>query len=187
MQEQLDLMGFEPEPQSLHTLLFAINLSPDTGTQVANLRNQLIEKHGLGGKQIGLKLLHVTLFDLELFVADKADRARRAAETVAVAPFDIVFDRALSFPASKAFVLSGSQGSNIALAALQQHLDVAMKKQGLRAKAIKTPHVTLMYGNRTVTEHLVEPIHWTVKEFTLIRSHVGKTLHEPLGSWPLRS
>jgi RNA 2',3'-cyclic 3'-phosphodiesterase len=186
MQEQLDLMGFEPERQPLHTLFFAITLDPHTGTQVAHLRDELIEKDELKGKKIGTKQLHVTLFDLELFVADKAAKARQAAQTVAMAPFEIVFDRALSFPSSQAFVLSSSQGSNTALAALQQDLDVAMKKQGLRAKAIKTPHLTLMYGGRTVAEHPVEPFHWTVKEFMLIRSHVGKTLHEPIGSWPLR-
>lgn len=50
MQEQFDLMGFEPEPQSLDTLFFAITLGPDTAEQVVNLRAQLIEKHGLKGR-----------------------------------------------------------------------------------------------------------------------------------------
>ncbi len=187
MQDQLDLMGFESEPQSLHTLFFAITLPPDTGMQVAALREKLIEKHRLNGTLIGMQHLHVTLLDLELFGDHKVDIARQAAESVAAAslPTNFVFDRVLSFSASKAVVLAGNSDGGVALATLRQSLEVAMRKLGLRAKPVKTPHLTLMYSGQTVQEHPVEPIQWSIKEFTLIRSHVGKTLHEPLGSWPL--
>lgn len=127
------------------------------------------------------------MIDLGLFAEHKVDIAKRAAESVATAslPLSFVFDRVLGFPASKAFVLASNSDSSIVLATLRQNLEVAMRKLGLRAKPVKTPHLTLMYSNQTVKERPVEPIQWTIKAFTLIRSHVGKTLHEPLGSWPL--
>jgi RNA 2',3'-cyclic 3'-phosphodiesterase len=187
MPEQLAFPGLEPELQSSHTMFFAIKPDPDTGAQVANFREQLIETLGLKGKLIRAQLFHVTLLDLGLFAANKADIARRAAETVAIAPLDIVFDRVLSFAGSDVLVLAGSKDGNIPLAALRQNLEVAMRKLGLRANPIRTPHMSLMYGNRTVAEHPVKAIRWTVKEFVLVRSHVGHTLHEPLGAWPIRN
>jgi RNA 2',3'-cyclic 3'-phosphodiesterase len=186
MQEQLDLMGFEPEPQSLHTLFFALTLDANIGTQVVTLREQLIEEHGLTGTPVGAQLLHVTLLDLGLFAEHKVDIARKAAEVVAATTrhLDILFDCAMSFAGGGALVLAGSGDGNVSLAALRQNLEVAMRKLGLRANPIKTPHLTLMYGNRISVEHPIEPIRWKAEKFVLIRSHVGDTLHEPLGTWP---
>jgi len=31
----------------------------------------------------------------------------------------------------------------------------------------------------------VAPVAWTARELVLIHSHLGKTRHERLGSWPL--
>ena len=46
------------------------------------------------------------------------------------------------------------------------------------------PHVTLLYDARSVDEHPIQPIFWTVTEFVLIRSMKG---HDYLGRWPLRA
>lgn len=185
MQEQLGFMGFEPEPQSPHTLFFAINPDADTAMRVKTLRAQLIDRHGLKGTLIGTPLLHVTLLDLGLFAEHKVGIAMKAAESVAIAslPLDIVFDCAMSFAGGRALVLAGG-GGNASLAALRQNLEVAMRKLGLRANPVKTPHLTLMHGSRMDIDHPVEPIRWTARKFALIRSHVGDTLHEPLGTWP---
>jgi len=45
-----------------------------------------------------------------------------------------------------------------------------------------TPHVTLLYDPRSVEEHPIEPISWTVSEFVLIHSMQG---HAHLARWPL--
>jgi len=57
---------------------------------------------------------------------------------------------------------------------------------GERVASSFTPHVTLLYDGRVVTERLVEPIRWTVREFVLVRSLLGKTRHIVIGRWPLR-
>ena len=63
-------------------------------------------------------------------------------------------------------------------------LDCAIASKGLRSLAKKdfTPHVTLLYAERNVEEHPIEPIGWTVSEFVLIHSMRG---HVHLGRWPL--
>lgn len=185
MPEQFSLPGLEAEPQSSDTVFFAINPDPDTATRIAQVGVRLRDAHGLKGKLLETSHFHVTLLFVGLYAATRVDVAKRSAETVVIAPFDVVFDRVLSFPGSRAFVLGSDGDSNVALAALRQRLDVGMRKLGLRAKPIHTPHLTLLYGDRIVTEQVIEPIRWTVKEFVLIRSHVGKSLHEPLGRWSL--
>ena len=51
------------------------------------------------------------------------------------------------------------------------------------AKKAFMPHVTLLYAERSVEEHPIEPIRWTVNEFVLIHSMHG---HVHLARWPLR-
>lgn len=70
----------------------------------------------------------------------------------------------------------------------QQTLGIAMKKAGLGrwAKPGYTPHVTLLYDDRSVAEQAVETICWTAREFVLVHSLIGQTLHVPLARWPLR-
>jgi RNA 2',3'-cyclic 3'-phosphodiesterase len=47
------------------------------------------------------------------------------------------------------------------------------------------PHLTLLYDNRRIEERFVEPIKWTVREFTLVLSLRGQTIYRPLGQWQL--
>jgi 2'-5' RNA ligase len=49
-----------------------------------------------------------------------------------------------------------------------------------------TPHVTLLYDRRCIDEQPIEPVGWTVREFALVLSLIGKTQHVPLGRWQLR-
>lgn len=55
-------------------------------------------------------------------------------------------------------------------------------------KGALSPHVTLYYADEfEPPESSGEPIDWHVDRFVLIRSHVGKSLHEVIGRWPLRA
>jgi len=46
--------------------------------------------------------------------------------------------------------------------------------------------VTLLYDDCSVAEQAVETICWTAREFVLVHSLIGQTLHVPLARWPLR-
>ncbi|SRR6266481_5701782 len=93
-----------------------------------------------------------------------ARMACEAAAEVRAPPFEVLFDRTVSFrgrPGNRPFVLLGDKGLD-RLRSLRRTLGVAMAREGFRylAKTDFTPHVTLLY----VEEYPIDPICWTVNE-----------------------
>ncbi|HMJ44641.1 MAG TPA: 2'-5' RNA ligase family protein, partial [Pseudolabrys sp.] len=110
-----------------------------------------------------------------------------AAAEVRAPPFEVLFDRSVTFrgkPGNQPFVLTGDDGLD-RLKSFRRTIGVAMSSKGLRYLAKKefTPHITLLYAERNVEEHRIEPIGWTVNEFVLIHSMRG---HVHLARWPLQ-
>lgn len=194
MSEQSFLPGFEAAPQPTDRLFFAIYPDAATAAHIAQLAQQLRAEQALLGKPLKPERFHVTLHHLGDYAGlpqDLVAAACGAAASVAAAPFDITFDRAASFastPRNRPFVLRGA-GGLAALAAFQQSLGEALKKTvlGRWAKPGFTPHVTLLYDDRSVPEQAVAPVSWTAHEFVLVHSLIGQTLHVPLARWPLHA
>ncbi len=85
------------------------------------------------------------------------------------------------------FVLQGDEGV-IGLLVLQQRLGRLMENAGLgRADPHYTPHMTLLYGDRTVDDEAVRPISWAVREFVLVHSLLGRSRYNILARFPLRA
>jgi 2'-5' RNA ligase len=84
-------------------------------------------------------------------------------------------------------VLIGTEGVS-ALREFQGKLLVALQKAGGRCRSGSNfaPHITLLYDDHIVPEHPVEPVSWTVPEFVLIHSLLGKTCYIPVARFPLR-
>jgi RNA 2',3'-cyclic 3'-phosphodiesterase len=208
MAEQFNLPGFDipspsapPQPRSQrpvqrgarlpHSLFFALVPSPEDVQRIAQVAKTLRAAHGLTGKLLLPERLHVTLRDLggyEKGVPDDVVAAAKAAAAAVMAlampRFDVTFDRLLHFPASRAVVLRSGIPS-VPLTALAQTLGLAVQQAGLRTKPGGTAHMTLMYDERGVPEHGIEPVGWAATEFVLIHSLVGKTEHLVLGRWSL--
>lgn len=188
MPEQFFLPGFDA-PHPTDRLFFALIPTPDAAASIARQRGLLRDIYGLKGRSIGVGRLHVTLSYLGDYLglpAGVVAAAIKAAASVRAAPFDVVFDRAMSFhgrPRNRPLVLLGDEGVS-ALTAFQQTLGRALQKAGIvTANSHYTPHVTLLYDNRLVPPGTIEPIRWTVNEFVLMRSLLGQTRHVPLGRW----
>ncbi|GLS31210.1 hypothetical protein GCM10007937_29200 [Mesorhizobium albiziae] len=154
---------------------------------------QLRAASGLRGELLRRQRLHVTLQHIGdykrlkskvLFAADLVGAA------ISMPPFEVVFDRAESFPAPPRrdrprqypAVLRG--GSD-ALFELHRLLAEAMRKLGLRPSDMFVPHMTMIYGDKAIAPQPVAPLRWTVREFLLIHSERGLTKHNILGRWPL--
>lgn len=184
--------GIDPPAKPTDRLFFAIFPSADVAARIEQLALHLRSKHGLKGKLLATGRFHVTLHHLGDFVGlpqGIVAAACEAAASVAMPPFEVTFDRALSFnrPSNRPFVLRGGDGL-AALMTFQQALSTALNHAGLgggKANAHFTPHVTLLYDDHGVTEQAIEPIAWTAHEFVLVRSLIGKTQHIPLARWPL--
>jgi RNA 2',3'-cyclic 3'-phosphodiesterase len=142
--------------------------------------------HKLEGRLINADCLHISLFFLGGLSEQSLHRACEAVADVRTNPFEVWFDRTVSFrgkAGNRPFVLSGEEGLT-QLISFRQMIATAMTREGLRRRANTnfTPHVTLLYDARDVEEHPIEPIGWTVNEFVLIYSERG---HVRLRRWPL--
>src|SRR5713101_613370 len=114
-----------------------------------------------------------------------ASRRRR----VGVMPrFAVAFDRAASFrgrPGNQPLVLRGDDGV-IGLTMLQDAVGTALEMAGLGPPGPHyTPPLTLLYGDRFVADHPVEPVGWTVHEFVLVHSLLGRSRYLLVARFPL--
>lgn len=197
MSEQLVLPGFE-RPRGLEPTdnFFLAVVPPVAVIPLIVERSQRCRKdHGLRGKALSASCLHVSLHSLgahSVVPANLVDAAGLALAAVSAPPLEISFDRALSFynrRAKRPFVARVSSDSAAALIAFHRALGEALTKAGLGRRVTRhfTPHMTLLYDQRLVEEHAIEPFGWTVTDFVLIHSLVGQGKHVHLAHWPLRS
>jgi RNA 2',3'-cyclic 3'-phosphodiesterase len=189
MPEQLALPGLAAKPTD--RLFFAVLPDAAAIAQVGAITDTLFRAHGLSGRRLAPRRLHVTLHPIGDFAGlpnDVAARALAAGESLRHAPVAIRFDKAGSFVRrhrTLPLVLRGG-GQVIPLIALQHALGEAMARQGLRHLSPHyTPHMTLLYDPRYVEARAVMPLEWTAREFVLIRSLIGKARYEVLGRWAL--
>lgn len=179
-------------PALTDSLFFAIYPDATAAGRIARLAQRAQAEHGLKGKPTAPERLHVTLHHLgafagvpEAIVAMACD----AASQVALPPFDVTFDRTSSFPGRRSkrpFVLRAGAENN-GLLELQATLGLALQAAGLAVKADSryTPHVTLFYDEHRPAGQSVDPIGWTVREFVLVRSRLGRSQYVQLARWPL--
>lgn len=195
MPEQLVFPGFLAPPAREPTdNLFLAFVPPAAKTSlIGELTRQFRRDHGLRGKPLAPCCLHVSLHGLGAYNGlppGLVDVVSAAVSVVSMPPFDVSFDRALSFynrRGTRPFVLRAG-GDIVALNAFHRALGDAMTKAGLGCRVSRhfTPHMTLLYDRQLVDEHQIETVSWTVTEFALVHSFVGQGRHDHLAHWPLR-
>jgi RNA 2',3'-cyclic 3'-phosphodiesterase len=196
MPEQ-DLFGDIPAPrpsqprktaaQPIHTWFFALRPSAEDAMRIQAHAASLLSSHGIAGKSIDAKRLHITLelvgHDVD---ASRVEAACRAGDVVKRAALDVRFDAAMTFSApSGPFVLLGGDGLDV-VRELRTTLAFAMADQGFSPVRSYEPHMTLGYDPRhRAPRFSIEPIGFRAVEFTLVKSHIGFSRHELLRTWPL--
>lgn len=181
-----------PQPSPADHLFLAILPPADIAHRLRQLAWRLRDRHGLKGWPRNASLLHVSLHGFGDALGRHPDlvaRAVEAAAAVSMPPFAVAFDRVVSFRTGerRPLVLLGG-GGTAGVLMLRQGLGEALAKAGFRWKAGGyTPHLTMLYDQKTIAEQAVEPVRWTADRFALVRSVVGKGHHVPLATWTLRS
>lgn len=197
---QLSLPGFDAVPLPTDGLFFA--LFPDTRSAQ---RIERIAHHVCGmqrdmqrGSSMpvprGTDRYHVTLHHLGNYAGGLPQatvaRAIRAASTVRTNAFAIAFDRAEDFR-GRPLVLRAHEGA-LALMEFRSALGKALEHAGFagRTRVPFTPHVTLGYrepadARRRFVEPLQDMIGWTVRDFVLVHSLLGRARHVALARWSL--
>lgn len=112
---QLGLPGFDP-PTPTDRLMFLLYPDPSTAERIAQEAARLKTALRLSGALLQTNRLHITLHHLGDYVGlpnDIVSKGVLAGQTLASAPFEVVFDRALSFanrPGNNPFTLQGGEG-----------------------------------------------------------------------------
>jgi 2'-5' RNA ligase len=178
-------------PSQKERIFFAALPDENTAVRIHALAEKLKAEHGFTGNLILPEHLHVTLFhlgDWAVLPEEIVNIASGAALQVSVPSFEVAFGRAESFRNSTGvypFVLTGDKAQ---WRALHEALRIALTAAGLggATRGDFQPHITLTYDKVRVKPLALAPISWTVRDFVLIHSQLGKTAHIHLGRWPLR-
>ena len=189
---QLSLFPTDGPKPAKYELILAVFPDEHTAQDIYQLGDKLRRKHRLIGRVRPLNHLHTSLpcftnvphgLDQVINLVDHA--CRGIAE--ATPPFDVTFDRVLSFKRrtlKQPLVLAGSKNGNAELKAFHRLL-VAKLSGRSNANHQFTPHVTLLY-DRQIDEEPINPVvSWKVNEVILVLSHVGATKYDRLGCWKL--
>jgi 2'-5' RNA ligase len=173
--------------QRLDGLFFSIYPDHAAAVRIANTAEHFRRAYGLNGAPLLTDRFHVTVQGLGNYDGlprSVVAKAIEAGAAVTSKPFEVAFDRVMSFAGSDALVLRGGDGVD-GIVMFHHALSVAMRKSGLSAGSQIKPHITLLYGRRRVEEQFIEPIRWTVRDFVLVHSRRGRTMHIPLEQWRL--
>lgn len=192
MSDQMTFDGFA-EAVPTDRLFFAVFPDGAARDAIARLAADIGRRHALRGKPIEAGRLHITLHHL----GDHAglpsalvEQAGHAAQRVVAPAFEVALDRVASFAAraeKKPCVLLEATGDS-PLRRFRKLLGERLVQAGLgkRVTSEFTPHVTLRYERVLLPEQAVAPIAWTVREFALVHSLLGRTEHRILQRWPLQ-
>lgn len=150
-------------------------------------------EHGLRATPIPGDRLHITLHYLGAFAglpADTIEQARAAASSVAMPAFHVTLNRIESFASrrpKRPLVIAGDPDE--AFCAFVDTLGQALQAAGIFVKSHPRfiPHVTAFYDEHRVASRSIAPIEWSVREFALVHSLLGRSQHEVLFRWPLAS
>lgn len=160
--------------------------------QIVECTRLLRVEHGLRGRAIEAERLHISLHGLgdHLSLPNMLiEEARDVGASVAMPPFDVVFDRAVSFRRTnrRPPVVLRASGDVTPLITFHRRLGDAMRKARLgRVASHFSPHMTLLYDDRVMKERVIEAVRLSVRDFTLVHSLVGQSRYIELARWPLR-
>ena len=153
---------------------------------------QLHSRYRFKGKLLAPDRYHISLFNFgehNGLPPRLVSEVMKAAAAIQASPFDVKFDRAMSFCGGKQRPLVLCGGDGVAkLIALQRAVGVAMRRARLgRARQQFVSHVTLLYDKDGIDEQPIERIGWTVNEVVLVHSLLGRGRYITLGRLLLRS
>ncbi len=186
-----DSLFAEPEPVLKNqSLFFAMLPDAEKAAEIRRFAQQLCSMHELTGDPISAKKLHLTLHAYKEFgrlAESLVQSAKMAGAKVAqrTKAFEITFDRVKSFPiAGRKPCVLAEDGGNAALKELYRELMVVLGKVKNGVAPAFTPHMTLLYDEKTVEEERLSPVTWMARELVLIHSRDG--FYDLRGRWPLQ-
>lgn len=177
----------------MHTYFFALFPDDVACDRIVAAADALQVARALGGRRVARPRLHMTAHFIGRFQQPASTveaHAIEAAERVTCAPFEMVLDRAYSFPrgggeAPGIFAPSTPPSALLSVAALLRDAMVGAANSP-RKRAAFRPHVTWLYSRDRIVETAIAPIAWRVAGFALAHTIPGQQLYRIVRRWPLR-
>jgi 2'-5' RNA ligase len=168
-------------------LLFLVYADPIAAVAAIETGRDVRHEYGLRGALLLPQQIHSTIWHVHDGFSPPPDDLIAAlaacANRVSMPAFRVSFDRVESFVGGP-LVLRGEDGV-VGLELLHEKLKAVL---GIKRTSRFVPHVTLLRDKRRLLPSmLIEPIEWTVSEFVLVHSLLGKTTHRVLARFPLVS
>lgn len=184
---------YAPRPDALF-----LALRPDdaAGQHIVEFAQALHQRYGLRGGLIGKSRLHVSLLGWSGFCAlpvGLVERVEEVLQSISRPPFLLGCDKVVSFHVpdrKRPLVLLPNEGV-AEFDALYRFIWERLLAGRLVLEKFRpiTPHVTMLYDFREITEQTIPPIRWMVREVTLIHSLRGRKglgpIHRDLARWTL--
>jgi 2'-5' RNA ligase len=191
--QSYDATGFNRAERMPHTYFFALFPDDVVCDQIVRTADALQNAQALGGRRVARPRLHMTAHFVGRYRQPDPTieaRAIEARERMTCAPFELVLDRAYSFPRDRGeapgiFAPSGPPGALLSFAA-QLRDEMAVAANARRKAVAFRPHVTWLYSSDRIVETAIEPIAWRVSEFALAHALPGQQQYEILRVWKLR-
>lgn len=174
---------------------FAVRPDARARAEIATVADRLRRSHRGNGTPVGIDSLHLGLCPVGRSARTQQPleaSLRSAAAAVRGMGFDVTLDTMMRFTAREGqfpLGLCADSGSSTAALSLRKAIAAAQLREGLQVSGVSSfmPHVTLQHGPMIdAIEEAITPIRWQVREFVLIRSFFGQTVHEVIGCWPLQ-
>ncbi|MER9301189.1 2'-5' RNA ligase family protein [Mesorhizobium sp. M0621] len=170
-----------------HDLLAESTIAGPLARKAIALNREL----GLQGWLVPEKHIHISLIGLgdhNGYPEGLVEIARHVGSMIVAKPFEVSFDRLSAFGGGS-LVLRNSDG-NPPLQKFWRDLTSVISDSPLEPFLTKSiePHVTLLRDEVRVPkirERSIDPIGWTVRDFTLIHSLIRKGVYRELGRWQL--
>lgn len=164
-------------------IFFAILAERTIAGPLARKAVTLDRKLGLQSWFVPEDHIHISLVGLgdhDGFPEALVEDACRIGSMVVAKPFEVSFD-CLSAFGGGSLVLRGGSGSNPALQELWRNLTALISDSPLKRFVTNSiePHVTLLRDEARVPkirERSIDPVSWTVRDFVLIHSLIGKSV-----------
>jgi 2'-5' RNA ligase len=182
-------LGPEPRRPKRPERAFSCIDAGGKGAAIDAIRKSILRQYGLQYSPVPTGRLHLSISmygDFKRIPSRIPFAVDRAAQRICVPPFEITLDRAATLPGGRPgkrpIVLLCDSKELIGLA---DTLLAETTRIGLKATALKIPHMTLFYSPDAIPAQPIEPIRIPVRRFFLIHSELWLTRYNVLGCWPL--
>lgn len=166
-----------------YRLFFALKPPPVVARQIDRFAGTL----ATDVQNIPIENQHVTLGitdDWPDYPYEMVKALRRSAARMMAEPFDLLMD-GVNVGARSAALRPSQRIAG--LKQVRRQVADAMARAGAMPRAgwHFSPHQTLFYRAGQPAQQRIDGFGWRVEEVVLVCSHVGRTRHETIGTWPL--